>query len=335
MRAGLQLPVPSLTTKELKGRLAISNPVNSPDNWVKPDDRVRIDNSWILALSYYQRHSVPPAEFYGWNQFRDDKGNPLYTQRSVNVGMSGTEGAVGCIHNGQISGKVLMIQNLMDIDAHAWAADWYRFKVKQAKMEDQFALQFLDHAQHDNPLTSRANAYHIPYDGAVMQGLRDLATWVEKGEKPKQTSYKVVDSIIELPGTASERGGIQPLVDLKVNGKVRYEVKVGEVVKFSASCETPTGTGKTVDARLDYEGMGTFPVAAKLDTPQEKVQIESSHTYNKPGTYFPVLRVASHRQGDMHTPVTPYARVYNIARARVVVTQSYFNGSVKTRDIMY
>ena len=32
---------------------------------VEPGDSVRLDNSWVLALQYYHRYQVPPAESFG------------------------------------------------------------------------------------------------------------------------------------------------------------------------------------------------------------------------------------------------------------------------------
>jgi hypothetical protein len=40
------------------------------------------------------------------------------------------------------------------------------------------------------------------------------------------------------------------------------------------------------------------------------------HSFDKSGTYFVTLRAASQRDGDGHTP---FARVQNLGRARVVV----------------
>jgi hypothetical protein len=47
------------------------------------------------------------------------------------------------------------------------------------------------------------------------------------------------------------------------------------------------------------------------------VRVEATHTYGRPGTYFPALRATSQRDGD---PDTPHARIQNLARVRVVVT---------------
>jgi len=71
-----------------------------------------------------------------------------------------------------------------------------------------------------------------------------------------------------------------------------------------------------VAAEWDFEGAGDYPVAERLDTPQALVSLSATHSYPKPGTYFAVLRAASQRQGDVKTP---YARIQNIARVRVVV----------------
>jgi len=46
------------------------------------------------------------------------------------------------------------------------------------------------------------------------------------------------------------------------------------------------------------------------------VSVETTHVFTTPGTYFPVLRATTQRQGD---PNTPFARVDNIGRVRVVV----------------
>jgi hypothetical protein len=55
---------------------------------------------------------------------------------------------------------------------------------------------------------------------------------------------------------------------------------------------------------------------ARLDAPDTLVRLEATYIYSKPGTYFPVLRATSQRKGNASTP---YARVQNIGRVRVVV----------------
>jgi hypothetical protein len=47
-----------------------------------------------------------------------------------------------------------------------------------------------------------------------------------------------------------------------------------------------------------------------------RVTLKTTSTFSTPGTYFPTLRAVSQRQGDAQTP---YARIQNLGRARVVV----------------
>ena len=63
-------------------------------------------------------------------------------------------------------------------------------------------------------------------------------------------------------------------------------------------------------------GTGDYPVTEKIGKPEPAMKLEKTYTFSEPGTYFPVLRVVSQREGD---PDTPYARVQNLARVRVVV----------------
>ena len=286
---------------------------------IAPGDRVRIDNSWALALQTYHRHQVPPTpDYYGWNQFRGPDDTPIYPQRPVLIGPAGTANAAGSVLTGHIHGKVLMLSALMDIDAHAWQADWYRGLVKNAiggAFDDNFAIWFVDRAHHENPLTSLQSTHVISYSGALQQALRDLATWVETGRKPSETQYAVTDSQVIVPPAAAARGGVQPTVELRANGSERTDAKAGDPVNLTATVEVPPGAGKVVSAEWDFEGTGTFTASA-IGSPQERIELAASHVYTKPGTYFAVLRVAAEREGDV---ATPYGRVLNLARARIVV----------------
>ena len=94
-------------------------------------------------------------------------------------------------------------------------------------------------------------------------------------------------------------------------------VAVGEPVSFTAVIETPEGAGQVVAVEWDFEGQGTNQARERLDAPQARASLSASHAYSKPGTYYPVLRASSHREGDRDTP---YALVQNIGRARVEVS---------------
>jgi hypothetical protein len=290
-------------------------------NSLQPGDNVRIDNSAYLALQTYHRHQLPTPDMYAWNQFRNAKGEPIYPQRKVLIGPIGAMNGAGSLQDGRFTGKMIALESLMDIDALPWQADWYRTKVKEAKgrnIDKEFRLYFIDHAQHTPPVAVPAQARTVSYQGALEQALRDLSAWVERGvQPPASTNYKMVDSQVEVPKSAAQRAGIQPVVTLTANAAVRADVAVGTPVTLTAIVEVPSNTGKVVAAEWDFEGVGNYPLAATLaDTRSPRVKLTATYSFSKPGTYFPVLRVASQREGD---PNTPYARVQNIGRARVVV----------------
>ncbi len=316
--AGATLPIAATEGKVIR-LIAVLDP--AVVGALKPGDQVRIDNSWALALQTYHRHQVPPTEdYYGWKQFRDASGKPIYPQRAVLIGPTGTKNAAGSVFSGRSNGKVLMLSALMDLDAFPWQADWYRSRAKSAlgaAFDDNFALWFVDHAHHENPLTPLQRAHVVSFGGALQQALRDLATWVEQGVKPSETVYEVIDTQVEVPTNAAERKGIQPVISLQANGGVRAEVKAGEAVTFFGAIEVPPGAGKVVAAEWDFEGSGDFADKAPVGTPQERVTLSATHAYAKPGTYYAVLRGTSQREGDARTP---YGRVQNLAQVRVVVS---------------
>ena len=82
----------------------------------------------------------------------------------------------------------------------------------------------------------------------------------------------------------------------------------------------PENTGKLVSAEWDFDGTGNFAnkVKAKALKPNKSgtVTLSATHGFNKPGTYFVTIRVASQRNGD---PKIPFARIQNLDRVRVVV----------------
>ena len=68
-----------------KVALAPTNPLDILAK-IKPGDEVQVDNSNFLAVQTYHRHQVPGNDYYVWDQFRDDKGEPIYPQRPMLLG---------------------------------------------------------------------------------------------------------------------------------------------------------------------------------------------------------------------------------------------------------
>lgn len=298
---------------------------------LQPGDQVRIDNSDYLALQTYHRHQLPTTDMYGWNFLRHADGTPRYPQREVLVGPIGAFNGAGSMQSGHFHGKMIAVGNLMDIDAFPWQTDWYRSKVKAAKgsvgLVRDFRLWFIDHAQHTSPAPTNTAAFArtVSYRGVLEQALRDVSDWVEKGRPaPASTRYHVDgNSQVRVPPVALLRKGIQPVVELRANGAERAEVRVGQKVLFSGIAALPPATGEIVEVEWDFLGSGDFPPSAasgkrgykgKLG---HKVLLRQQHIFTEPGTYFPVVRITSQRQGDAGTP---YARIQNIDRVRVVVS---------------
>jgi hypothetical protein len=178
---------------------------------------------------------------------------------------------------------------------------------------------------------SPAQARTISYQGVLEQALRDVSAWVERGAKPPtNTRYSVVESQVQVPARADQRGGIQPVVTLKANGRERADVAVGEPVTFVADITVLPNTGKVVAAEWDLLGEGNYPVPGQIAAPGSSVTVKTTYSYSKPGTYFPVIRVASQREADVKTP---YARVQNLGRVRVVVKWSSRGHAATQRDV--
>lgn len=287
---------------------------------IKSGDKVEVDNSNFLAVQTYHRHQVPGKEYAVWDQFRDAAGNPKHPQRPVLLGPLFTRSASGVLPSGRFKGKMILLCSLWDREAFPWQGDWYRTQVIKHLGDDtdnNFRLWYTDRALHGD-LTRQEDATRtVSYLGVLQQALRDLSAWVEKGTiPPATTNYKIEDGQVVVPVAAAERKGIQPTVALKANGNARAEVKVGKPVTFTAVIELPPDTGKIVAADWDFAGSGTFPVTGKITQAASRVMLKTTYTFSQAGTYFPTLRAVSQRQGDADTP---FARIQNLGRVRVVV----------------
>ncbi len=294
---------------------------------LRPGDEVSIDNSIYLATQTYHRHQLPPAEYYVWQQFKSADGKPIYPQRPKLLMDQVQSG--GATMNGKFNGRMIVMQALMDEAAYPWQADWYRTRVKNAlgsKFEDRYRLYYIDNTMHttqtSKPTDPRpvATTRVVSYQGALQQALLDLVNWVEKDTTPpRETNYTIVDGQVIVPPAATDRLGIQPLISLSANGSERVEVRVGEQVRLVATAETPPGGGSIVQVEWDFEGSGEYPRQEALDntqSPRERVTVSTNYTFSKAGTYFPAVRVGSHREGKRDAQ---YAVVQNLARVRVVV----------------
>ena len=291
-------------------------------------DRVRVNNDDFIAFQTFARHQVLDG-FDGFDQYVV-AGRPIHPQRPLAVGPLMARGTWGHHQSGRFSGKMICLSSMLDEAAYPWQAAWYQRQVRAARGErtgEHHRLWFVEHAMHGpsapvavhgdeawpSPLTRT-----VPYVGVLEQAIRDVIAWVEHDIPPApDTQFDLVDAQVMVSGTATTRGGIQPTVRLTANGRDRVDVGVGEEIVFVGEADVPPGAGVVVAAEWDFLGDGTFPVnGSGVNSSHGHARVSQTFRFAEPGTYFPSLRITSHRKSD---PATPYARVQNIGRVRVVV----------------
>jgi hypothetical protein len=288
---------------------------------IRPGDTVEVDNSGFLAAQTYHRHQVPETgDFPVWDQFREADGTPMYPQRPMILGPVFAAAAAGTVQTGDFEGKMIVVESLLDREALPWQADWYRSKVEAHfgdALDDHFRLWFTDNALHGGDEVQEDPTHTVTYLGMLHQALRDLSRWVEEGiSPPPSTDYQVVDGQIVVPPDATARRGVQPVVSLTVDGGARADVGSGREVTLRATASVPHGTGFVVGLEWDFDGAGLFPLRESVEG-AETIEVKRRWTAPGPGTYFPVVRVVAQRDGDRDSP---YARLRNLARVRVVVS---------------
>nr|AHF23784.1 hypothetical protein [uncultured bacterium Contig140] len=307
---------------------------------VKPGDEILLDNSDYIAAQSYYRHQVPAdLSFHAWDQFRNPDGTPKTPQRApFPVPFTG----VGLPQDGDIQGKVINIQALMDESTCPWCADWWRNKIRETKGTDEnHRTYFMERCMHGD-INAIGNYMVVNYVGALRQALIDLSAWVEKGIEPlNRTAYTLgEDGQIHTEPDVSKRYGIQGIPTLKANGEKCAHVKVGECVRFTVDVEVPEGAGNVTEilfaqqekelAAKDTESNGVARLMLGEDMwdtslsfeKDEKGSIHTAHaetvgSYDKPGTYFATVRIATNREGD---PSRVFTQVLNLDRARIVVS---------------
>lgn len=319
-----------LQITDVIGNQVVLGPTNSPALLfkIKPGDEVQVDNSNFLAVQTYHRHQVPGPEYTAWDQFRDAAGKPLYPQRSFLLGPLFTRGAAGSIPTGKFKGKMILLGSLWDREAFPWQQAWYHDRVKENlgdQTDNYFRLWYTDHAIHGDASGQLDDPTRVvSYLGVLQQALRDLSQWVEKGVEPTSSNkYQIQDGQVIIPEKAQERHGIQASVEAKVNGKEQETIQKGVRLNFSGKVELPQSTGKLVYSAWDFDGSGEFKnivdlSQARISENGTLVEFSISHQFDQAGTYYPSLRIATQREGDSSTP---FARIQNIDRVKVIVSQ--------------
>lgn len=292
---------------------------------IRPGDRVRVDNSNFLALETFHRHQTPPEGFPVWDQFRNPDGTPIYPQRARLLA-PGFVPASPRVMTGEFEGKMIVVESLWDREAMPWQGDWYRSQVvkqQSAQADANFRLWYVDHALHGD-LSPEAMGEDrtriVSYVPVLHQALRDLSRWVEQGvPPPASTRYTIQNGQVTVPREAGERLGVQPVISLTADGALtpgRVETHVGDVVTFRGTIAAPPGSGKVIEAAWDFDGAGAFDTPSTIVGREPVAAVSQTHRFERPGVYFVALRGIVQRDGDR---TTPYARISNLERIRVVV----------------
>jgi len=287
---------------------------------LKPGDEVMLDNSDYLAMQTYYRHQIPESGYSNYDQYRDSQGKPLYPQRSFMLGPMIAGGGAGSLQSGKIQGKVIVVSALLDGNL-PWQADWYREQVKAylgAEEENSFRLWYVDNAVHSDEPISEDELRIAGYLGVLHQALLDVSDWVERGVVPAtSTSYRVDDGQVIIPPFAKERGGIQQVVNLTVNGGEVVQINAGDTVNLEAVIEIPPCAGSVTRIEWSLEGETDFPYKSdSVEITADGAIAKLSHEYKHRGTYFPVVKVYLNRNNDAEDKFT---QVKNLCRARVIV----------------
>ncbi|WP_331949506.1 hypothetical protein [Pengzhenrongella sp.] len=282
-----------------------------------------VANRWNIANRFYYRYLVPAASegWIGLDQFRKADGTPLYPQRPVSAPPLSAAVSGYTPFDGSVNGKVIAVSNLYDTDALPLHTDWYRQRVEASlgsAAADTYRVYFNDHADHqDAPVAGERAKHLVNWYGMAEQALRDVAAWVEDGvTPPASTRYQVNDAQIVVPDNAAARRGIQPTVDLTAQSKKIASTRVGQAVTLKAKAQVPPGAGEIVKAEWDVDGDGVY-TDAPLTRTGNVVTLQTTATFDQPGTYLVALRVSSERDGD---PTARFALAQNLDRVQVVVT---------------
>lgn len=287
---------------------------------VEPGDQVLVSNRAFLAYCYFHRHHSEAVEV-DYSSLRVD-GVPMYPQYELPE----MSPFMATCHTGRFEGKMLWIHHTHD--ASLWPSQGIgmqrNVRRERGDMADEyFCLRWTENAEHVPPgMAASPEGRHnttwlVDYGPVLEQCLLDLAAWVEDGVRPNDTAFEYKDGKVTLPPTASERGGIQPVVDVTVNGGKRIEVSAGTAVTVDVHAEVPIGTGTIVGVKWDFDGSGDYAHSSPVDGTSASVRCSITHTFDRPGTYFATALVESHRDGDV---AAVHRRVPNLGAARIVVS---------------
>jgi hypothetical protein len=287
--------------------------------------KVRINNRFLLALCFYPRHDIVTNGNPAYKQYLNADGTPKYPQRSVpgwKLNSLSTQG--GTLETGNIKFKTIIMENLLDNRSFPYTASFYHSQIVKAigpaRADQMVRIYYNDNANHADLFEIKGddNSFTVGFGGIWLQALVDLTKWVEKGTPPfASTRYSVDDrNQVSVPVKSPERGGIQPVVTLTVNGTDHASVAVKQPVTLTGKIEAPPNTAKVVQYDWYLGGIPVkYEVPTVLPTPQPLVNVTRTLSFPKPGVYELTLRATAQRDG-----VSDYwTNMQNLARVQIIV----------------
>ncbi|RJG57337.1 hypothetical protein D0Z70_03805 [Sphingobium terrigena] len=274
--------------------------------------QIRVTNRFILASYFYPRHTIVPG-YYQYDQYRNADGTPKYPQRAYSVAdLSTMRSGAGVLSLGNIKTKVMLFQNMSDFLAFpSWVAG-YANSIEQtlgkAKAEQMLRTYYQERGGHTNAGI---------VGGVFNQALIDMMAWAEKGVAPKPSSrwsFDLPNTQVILSPDAALRKGLQPVVEVTVNGSDHARVAVDEPVKLVGTLQMPPTTGQIVQYNWTY---GTATDATVLPKPQQRVNISRTISFTAPGDY--IIRLAANGQRSGLVDPADQTLAQNFKEVRVIV----------------
>lgn len=295
------------------GLLKLSG-VNSPVllSSITTGGKIRVNNRFLLAAYFYPRHSIVPG-YYQYDQYRNAEGSPKYPQRPFNVAdITTLKQGAGVLSVGHIKTKVMLFQNLSDFLAFpSWVAG-YANAIEQnlgkAKADRMLRVYYQERGGHTNAGI---------VGGVFNQALIDMIAWAEKGVAPKPSSrwsFELPLTQVILPSDAATRQGLQPVVNVMVNGSDHATVELNQSVSLVAQLAMPPATGKIVQYNWTY---GTVTDAIVLPKPMANIDVSRAVSFTVPGHY--IIRLTASGQRDGLVDPANQTLAQNYKEVRVIV----------------
>jgi hypothetical protein len=226
----------------------------------------------------------------------------------------------GVLSLGNIKTKVMLFQNLSDFLAFpSWVAG-YANTIEQslgkAKADRMLRVYYQERGGHTNGGI---------VGGIFNQALIDMMAWAEKGIAPKPSSqwtFELPLTQVVLSPDAAVRRGLQPMVNVTVNGSDHVTANVNQPVNLFATLEMPPATGKIVQYDWTY---GTVTDATILSESMQKFDVTRTISFTAPGNYIIRLTTKGQREGLVNPDNQTLAQNYK--EVRVIVNAPLQDGS--------